>query len=67
MSACRSMVIEKEGIKGRGKKSWLECVRSDMKMSELKVEWAQDREMWRSLLSGKRPTRVSTETQTLKR
>ena len=38
VSACRSMVIE--GFKGRGKKSWLECVKCDMKMSGLKEEWA---------------------------
>ena len=58
------MVIQGEGFKGRGKKS---CVKSDMKMSGLKVEWAQDREMWGSLLSEKRPTHASMETRTLKR
>ena len=36
-----------------------------MKMSELKVGWAQDREMWGSLLSEKRPTHGSTDAKTL--
>ena len=66
-SACRSMATEGEEFKRRGQKSGIECVKSNMKMSGLKVEWAQDREIWGSLLSGKRRTRASMETQTLKR
>ena len=66
VSACRSMVVKGVGLQGRGKKSWTECMRSDMKKSQLKVKWAQDREMWGSLLSEKRPNRASMETRMLK-
>ena len=32
--------------KGRGRKTWLQCVNSDMKDLGLRVEEAQDRQLW---------------------
>ena len=43
IKACRSIFVE-------GKKESRLYVKNDMKMSGLKVEWAQDREMWGDLL-----------------
>ena len=62
VSTYRSMVIEGEGFMGKKKKVWIECVKSDMKMNGLKVEWTQNREMWGNLLSRKRLTCASMET-----
>ena len=33
--------------RGRGRKTWLQCVNSDMKDLGLRVEEAQDRQLWR--------------------
>src|SRR6266581_8951505 len=56
VSACRSIAVVGSRLWRRGKKSWSECVKSDMKIKGLRVEWARDREMWRGLSSGKRLT-----------
>jgi len=61
VSSCRSMVVEGDKCRGRGKKTWMECVKSDMRVRGLKLEWAQDRAKWSGLLSGNRPTRASME------
>ena len=64
VSACRSIAVVGSRLRGRGKKSWSECVKGDMKIKGLRAEWARDREMWRGLLSGKRLTRASMESWT---
>ena len=45
-----------EGTRGRGrsKKTWEQCVRDDMKLLGLHLEWAVFRDMWRDLIWGKR-------------
>ena len=40
-------VVGKVG-RGRGRKTWLQCVNSDMKDVGLRVEEAQDRQLWRT-------------------
>jgi hypothetical protein len=53
--------------KGRGRKTWEECVKGDMVTLSLKREWAQDRSNWRGLIWGNRPTRACAEKRTLNR
>ena len=67
VSACRNMVVCGEKGRGRGKKTWRECVADDMRRMHLKTEDAQDRVIWRDGILGNRPTRASAETWTLKR
>src|SRR6266496_4101481 len=61
VSFCRSIAVVGSRLRGRGKKSWCECVKSDMKIKGLRAERARDREMWIGLLSGKRSTRASMD------
>ena len=51
VSACRSIAVMGSRLRGRGKKSWCECVKGDMKIKVLRAEWARDRVMWRGLSS----------------
>ena len=44
-------VVGKVG-RGRGRKTWLQCVNSDMKDLGLKVGEAQDRQLWRRKIFG---------------
>ena len=67
VSSCRKFEVEGARGKGRGKKTWGECVKGDMKLLGVKPEWALDRDMWRSSLVGTRPTRASMEKRTLNR
>jgi len=64
VSACRSCAVVGSRSRGRGKKSWCECVKGDMKAMGLRAEWARDRVRWRGLLSGKRLTRASMDKRT---
>jgi len=38
--------------KGRGRKTWQQCVDRDMLDLGLKAEWAQDRQEWEAHLAG---------------
>ena len=67
VSACRDLSVAGAKGKGRGRKTWKECVADDMRKMKLKREDAQDRGLWRSGILGNRPTRASAETRTLKR
>ena len=67
VSACRKLEVEGELGRGRGRKSWKECVANDMRKLKLKQEDAQDRAFWASGILGDRPTRASAEKRTLKR
>lgn len=66
-SACRDVIVAGERGRGRGRKTWKECVVDDMSKMKLRREDAQDRDVWRSGILGNRPTRASAETRTLKR
>ena len=67
VSACRKLEVEGERGRGRGRKSWKECVANDMRKLKLKQEDAQDRVYCASGILGDRPTRASAEKRTLKR
>lgn len=60
-SSCRNINIDGKRDRGRGRKTWDECVRQDLKSLGLTREWAQDRAKWRGLIGGKRPTCASME------
>lgn len=53
VSACREIEIEGSRRRGRGRKTWQECVVADMCGLGVKREAAQDRTLWRSVISGK--------------
>ena len=53
--------------RGRGRKTWAECVKHDLQSLGLRTEWAQDRNEWKNLIRGDRPTHASMEKWTLKR
>ena len=71
VSGCRSMEVE--GCRGpfqsqgRSRKTWMDCVKADMKKLKLKVEDAQDRSAWRMAILGNRLTRAGTEQTDVKR
>jgi hypothetical protein len=50
VSACRNMVVSGERGRGRGRKTWRECVADDMRRMKLKTEDAQDCVMVRWLI-----------------
>ena len=53
VSACREIQVEGLRGRGRGRKTWNECVMEDMRRLRLKREVAQDRAAWRRAISGK--------------
>src|SRR5271155_2217 len=67
VSACRNIKVLGKVGRGRGRKTWRQCVNEDMTACRLSEEMAKDRIVWRNGIHGKRRTRASTETQTLKR
>jgi hypothetical protein len=67
VSACRNIEVAGAKSRGRGKKTWGECVRHDLDLLGLKKEMAQDRVLWKGSIRGDRPTRASMEKRTLKR
>jgi hypothetical protein len=67
VSVCRNFEVEGVRGRGRGKKTWGECVRVDMDQLGLRSDWAQDRDRWRNLIWGNRPTRAGMEKRTINR
>src|SRR5260221_12070222 len=47
VAACRDMVVEGENGRGRGRKTWHECLVEDTGKLKLRKEDAQDRVTWR--------------------
>ena len=47
VAACRVMKVVGVRGKGRGRKTWDECVSNDMRKFSLTKEMAQDRNLWR--------------------
>ena len=45
VSACEDMKVDGARSRGRGKKTWMECIVSDMTSFGLRREDAQDREI----------------------
>ena len=52
VSACRNVVVAGVRCASRGRKTWYECVKEDMKVVGLHAEWAVFRDMWRGFISG---------------
>ena len=65
VSACRDLSVVglsgRDLSKGRGWKTWRECVNDDMKKLNLVKADAQDRTLWRAAIMGNRLTRASTD------
>ena len=57
VSACRDVIAAGAKGKGRGKKTWEECVTLDLKSLGVKREVTQSRSAWRGLIVGKPSTR----------
>ena len=51
ISKCRNLELVGGIIKGRGKKTWIECVTTAMKKIGLKKEKAQNRSLWSSSIN----------------
>ena len=64
ISRCKN--LECDGVRDRGqsKKTWEECSKKDLRDHGLKKEWALDRDRWRGLILGNRPTRVRVDKRT---
>ena len=60
VSSCRNFVVVGQRESGRGRKTWDECVRDDLKKLKLRREEALDRDVWRGDILGERLTRAST-------
>ena len=56
-TGCHVVLLEVAGAKSRGRsrKTWSECVKTDLRSLGMKKEWAQDRLEWRRLIGGNRP------------
>src|SRR5207244_4086203 len=67
VGACRNVKVGGKGGKGGPRKTWLECVKDDMKELNLKPKMAQNRARWREYIHGTRPTPVVREKRTLRR
>ena len=48
VSKCRNLEVEGGLRRGRGRKTWIECVTADMKKVGLRKEDAQNRPLWSS-------------------
>ena len=64
VSACRLMKVDGSKGRGRGRKTWQECVNDDMRKLKLVREDAQDRAGWRRAVVGNRLTCASTDKRT---
>ena len=47
---CRNVEVVGEKSRGRGRKTWRECVKDDMEELGLHSEWAVYRDMWRGFI-----------------
>ena len=51
VSKCRKLEVVGGIMEGRGKKTWIECVKTDIKKIGLRKEDAQNRSLWSSLIN----------------
>ena len=65
VSRCRQLEVAGAKSRGRSRKTWFECVKTDLRSLGMKKAWAQDSMEWRRLIGGNRPTRASAETRML--
>ena len=55
------MKVDVRKDRRRGRKTWMECIASDMKSFGLRREDAQDREIWKDRIAGNRLTRTCAD------
>ena len=67
VSKCRELVVVGDRSRGRGRKTWMECVEGDMVKLKLRRKDALERDVWRSGIWGIHPTRASAEKTDVKR
>ena len=48
VSRCRRLVVDGTSGRGRGRKTWSECLMEGMRVVELKAVDAQDRSVWKA-------------------
>ena len=53
VSACRTFEVCGKRGRGRGRKTWTQCVADDVREGGLNVEDVKDRVKWRAMISGK--------------
>ena len=53
MKKCTSMEVEGRRGRGRPKRTWMEVVQSDLRRLKIKREDAENRSLWRLLISGR--------------
>ena len=61
VSACRAIEVKGSRGRGRGRKTWEECVTENMKTVGVTREEARDCAVWRGAILGKRLTRASAD------
>ena len=55
VKACRGVEVVGVRGRGRGRKTWLPCVRQDMELLGLRQEWTLDLAKWRRSILGQTP------------
>ena len=53
VTACRELAVDGVRGRGRGRKTWMQCVKGDMSLLGLTREDAQDRGVWKAGIHGK--------------
>jgi len=61
VSACRSFEVNEVRDRGKGRKTWDECVKKHLVELGLHRKWALDRVRWRGLVCRNRPTGASMD------
>ena len=61
MKACQKIEIAGKRGRGRGKKTWSQCIDEDLRALQLNVRDAQDRLVWRRGIWGNCLTHTSME------
>jgi len=56
---CQQLIVDGKAGTGRGRKTWIDCVRRDMNELELRADDTKDREVWKRKILVKRPRRAS--------
>ena len=64
VSACRDYELVGQKSRGRGRKTWAECVKHDLQFLGLRATWADDRNERKNLINENRPTHASMEQET---
>ena len=61
VSACRNVEVVGEKSKGRGRKTWRECVKDNINELGLHPEWVVFRDMWIGFISGQMSNTIAEQ------